>query len=156
MRILGIDPGYDRLGIAILERTATSEQFVYGACVQTSASLPFAERLSLVGDAITECIYKHTPAHVALEQVFFNTNQKTAMDVAAVRGVIMYLAHAHALPVFEYTPPQIKTAVTGSGRANKREVMHMLYHLSKLPEKKRLDDEYDAIAVALTHSAVHR
>lgn len=155
MRILGIDPGYDRLGLAVVEQHRQGEQLVSSTCAQTDSALPFAKRLGIVGDTLAAYIRDHAPEHVALENVFFNTNQKTAMDVAAVRGVIIYLAHAHALPVYEYTPPQIKTAIAGNGRASKHDVMHMLHRLITLPEKKRLDDEYDAIAVALTHSAIH-
>jgi len=78
------------------------------------------------------------------------------MDVAAVRGVILYVGRLHNLEIFEYTPPQIKSAVGGSGRANKKEIASMLHHLIDINKEIRLDDEYDAIAVALTHSAIHR
>tara|TARA_B100000745_G_scaffold300609_2_gene255968 strand:+ start:144 stop:611 length:468 start_codon:yes stop_codon:yes gene_type:complete len=155
MRILGIDPGYDRLGISILEKKG-DETLVYSSCFQTDSALPFHERLFLVGERIQEVIQEFSPDHLAFENVYFNTNQKTAMDVAAVRGVLMYLARKNDLDVFEYTPPQIKSAVGGNGRASKREVQTMIHHLVDISHEIPLDDEYDAIAVALTHSACVR
>lgn len=156
MRILGIDPGYERLGLAIIEKTTGKETLVYSECFQTDASLPFHERLLLVGEALSRVITEYSAEHLALENVYFNTNQKTAMDVAAVRGVALYIGRSFGLETFEYTPPQIKSAVGGSGRADKKEVAAMLHHLIDINKEIRLDDEYDAIAVALTHSAIHR
>jgi len=156
MRIIGIDPGYERLGIGIIEKSSEKETFIHSECFQTNANLPYHERLFLIGEHLSNIIGEHKPSHLALENVFFNTNQKTAMDVAAVRGVILYIGRLHALDIFEYTPPQIKSAVAGSGKASKQNVATMIEHLMSIPLKKRLDDEYDAIAVALTHSAIHR
>ncbi len=157
MRILGIDPGYERLGIAIIEKTETSKEIlVHSECFRTQPSAPFQERLHALGVHLSELMRSHTPHHVALENIFFNTNQKTALDVGAVRGVILYVSGQHSLPVFEYTPPQIKVAITGNGRASKKDVETMVHRLVALDTTSRLDDEYDAIAVALTHSAVHR
>ncbi len=156
MRIIGIDPGYERLGIAVVEKTNGKELLIHSECFQTDSKLPFHERLLLLGVQLEKVITTHEPVHLALENVFFNTNQKTAMDVAAVRGVILYVGRLHNLEIFEYTPPQIKSAVGGSGRANKKEIASMLHHLIDINKKIRLDDEYDAIAVALTHSAIHR
>ena len=156
MRILGIDPGYERLGLAVIEKGSGKETLIHSECFQTDAKLSFHERLHLLGIAIDRVITEHNPEHVALENIFFNTNQKTAMDVAAVRGVIIYLGRTHNLETFEYTPPQIKAAVGGSGRASKKEVATMLHHLIDINKEIRLDDEYDAIAVALTHSSIHR
>ena len=156
MRIIGIDPGYERLGISVIEKTTGKELLIHSECFQTSAKLSFHERLHLVGDAIQRVITEHAPIHMAIENVFFNTNQKTAMDVAAVRGVLLYVGRANGLETFEYTPPQIKSAVAGSGRASKQDITTMLHHLIKIEKKIKLDDEYDAIAVALTHSAIHR
>lgn len=156
MRILGIDPGYERLGLAVVEKTSGKETLVHSECFQTDAKLPFPERLELVGDAIERVIKEHGPEHLALENVYFNTNQKTAMDVAAVRGVILYVGRKNNLKLFEYTPPQIKSAIAGSGRGSKKDVIAMVHHLVVINKEIRLDDEYDAIAVALTHSAIHR
>lgn len=156
MRIIGIDPGYERLGIAIIEKGTGKETLVHSECFQTDASLPFHERLHKVGKRIEALIAEHSPEHLALENIFFNSNQKTAMDVAAVRGVLLYIGNSLGLKTFEYTPPQIKSAVGGSGRADKKAVASMIHNLIDINKKIRLDDEYDAIAVALTHSAIHR
>ncbi len=155
MRIIGIDPGYDRLGISILEKEK-GETLLHSECFQTDSKLSFHERLLLVGERIQELIQEFSPEHMAFENVYFNNNQKTAMDVAAVRGVLIYLGKKNSLETFEYTPPQIKSAVGGSGNAGKQEVETMIHHLVKIEKKIRLDDEYDAIAVALTHSACVR
>jgi len=156
MRIIGIDPGYERLGIAVVEKENGKESLIHSECFQTDTKLSFHERLQLLGEQLENVIKKHKPEHLALENIFFNTNQKTAMDVAAVRGVILYVARSNGLETFEYSPPQIKSAVGGSGRADKKEVAAMLHHLIDINKKISLDDEYDAIAVALTHSAIHR
>ncbi|MAZ67250.1 crossover junction endodeoxyribonuclease RuvC [bacterium] len=156
MRILGVDPGYDRLGIAVIEKSNGKEELVYSECFETDSGLPFSERLSLVGTTLERIVAKHSPHHVALESVYFNTNKKTAMDVAAVRGVVLYIGERRKLEVFEYTPPQIKLAVAGAGRGSKEDVISMLHHLVDIKKEILLDDEYDAIAVALTHSAIHR
>ena len=156
MRTLGIDPGYERLGIAVVEKTKQGEKLVYSECFQTLATEDFPTRLEQVGEAIARVIRDHSPEHLALESVYFNTNQKTAMDVAAVRGVALYLGKTHNLSVHEYTPPQIKVAVAGNGRASKKDVTTMVHRLVAINKEIRLDDEYDAIAVALTHNAIHK
>jgi len=152
MRIIGIDPGYDRLGIAVIEKEK-SETLLHSECFQTNKHSPFVERLAALGTHLISLIEKYNPQDIAIENVFFNTNQKTAMDVAAVRGVIMFIAHTRGIPVHEYTPPQVKVAITGNGRASKNDVACMLTHLVVLPDRRRFDDEDDAIAVALTHAA---
>ncbi|QSH39172.1 crossover junction endodeoxyribonuclease RuvC [Candidatus Kaiserbacteria bacterium] len=156
MRIIGIDPGYERLGIAIIEKDTGKEILVHSECFQTDAALPFHQRLHKVGERIEALVSEYSPKQLALENVFFNTNQKTAMDVAAVRGVLLYVGKSLNLETFEYTPPQIKSAVGGSGRADKKAVASMIHNLIDINKEIRLDDEYDAIAVALTHSAIHR
>ena len=156
MRILGIDPGYERLGIAVIEKSGSKETLIHSECFQTPKEYTFHKRLGMLGEALTRVITQHHPEHLAIENVYFNTNQKTAMDVAAVRGVVLYLGVHHTLETFEYTPPQIKTAVAGNGRADKKDVIAMVHNLIAIDKTIRLDDEYDAIAVALTHSAIHR
>ena len=156
MRIIGIDPGYERLGIAVIENVTGTETLLYSECFQTDAKLPISERLLLIGNHLQEIIKEYSPEHLASEHIFFNTNQKTAIDVAAVRGILLYIAKANNVEVFEYTPPQIKVAVGGNGRADKKAITGMVHHLIKITKDIKLDDEYDAIAVALTHSAIHR
>ena len=151
MKILGIDPGYDRVGIAIIEKSGKNKEvLIYSECFQTSSKDSFYTRLEQVGGAISGIIKKYSPSALAIESLFITKNQKTAMRVSEARGVIMYEAIKSGLSVYEYTPLQIKVAVTGHGGSDKAQVMKMIPLLVKLSAKKTLDDEYDAIAVALT------
>ena len=153
MRVLGIDPGFGRVGIAILEKNGPAEILLYSECFSTEAGLGFPERLKAVGQKISEVVKKFKPQVAAIEQIFFNTNAKTALNVAEARGVIVYEILSRGIEVFEYTPLQVKMAITSFGHANKRQIIEMLKMLLVLPPKKYLDDEYDAIAVALTFLA---
>ena len=153
MRILGIDPGYERLGIALIEGSRGKEKLIYSECFKTSATLSFAERLLLIGKKIEALIKTYNPNTLAIENLFLQSNQKTAMRVAEVRGAILYLARARGLVVAEYTPLQIKSAIVGYGKGDKHQVASMVAKLIKVPIRKVLDDEYDAIAIALTASA---
>lgn len=153
MRILGIDPGYDRLGLAVVEKSGSDETLMYSDCFETDSSLSFHDRLQLVGVEIENVISSYTPEHLGIENVFFNTNQKTAMHIGEVRGAILYIAGQNDLGIFEYTPPQIKAAIAGTGRGTKKDVINMLHRLIEINKDIKHDDEYDAIAVALTHSA---
>lgn len=151
MRILAIDPGYNRLGIAVLEKLPRQkETLLYSACVETQKTLPHAERLLKIADETRKVIDTFKPEAVAIETLFLATNQKTVMPVAEARGAILVEAARARLSVYEYSPLQIKIAVTGYGKSEKREVMKMVKKLIVLPSGKRLDDEYDAIAVGLT------
>lgn len=156
MIILGIDPGYERLGVAILEKKKGKEELLFSDCIKTSAKIPFQERLFIIGQELEKVIKKWQPDVTAIEKLFFTTNQKTAMQVSEVRGLIIYLAMLYKSEVREFTPLEIKTAVVGYGKAEKRQVEHMVKTILKLKEKKRYDDETDAIACALTCSAVIR
>jgi len=168
MKILGIDPGYERLGIAILEKPARSafsttdaggdkkskkEELLFSECFKTSVKLEFPERLLLLGKKIEEIIKKHKPDVLSIETLFFTTNQKTAMHVAETRGVIIYEAKKSNLQIFEISPLQVKIATTGYGKASKDQVMKMVKTLIQMDKTKKSDDELDAIAIALTASA---
>ncbi|HEX8993832.1 MAG TPA: crossover junction endodeoxyribonuclease RuvC [Candidatus Paceibacterota bacterium] len=150
MRILAFDPGFERLGTAVLEKTSGRETLIHSSCIRTPKELPFSERLQLLGQATEALIAEHAPKAVALESLYFENNAKTAINVAAVRGILSYIAAVHHLPVYEYTPLQVKIAVTGYGKSDKAAVAAMVPRLIALPERKRLDDEIDAIAVGLT------
>jgi crossover junction endodeoxyribonuclease RuvC len=150
MRILGIDPGFERLGIAILEKTGNKEQLLFSECFKTSSKLGFSERLEFIGEEIRKILKRYKPEILAIETLFLNTNQKTAMRVAEARGVVLYECRKAGLKTFEASPPQIKTAVTGYGRASKEQIIKMVRILIKLAKAKTSDDELDAIAVALT------
>ena len=158
MRILGIDPGYERLGIAILEKNKNNkcEQVIFSECFKTSAKLEFPERIKLIGEEVQKIIKKYKPEVLSIETLFLNTNQKTVMQVAEVRGVVLYEAVCHGLKIFEASPPQIKIATTGYGRANKEQIMKMVKILVNIDKSKQSDDELDAIAIALTGLACLR
>lgn len=152
MIILGIDPGYERLGIAILEKDKADkkERVLYSECFKTSAKLDFSERLLLIGQKVKEIIKEYSPEVLAIETLFLNTNQKTVMHVAEARGVILYEAISTGLKIFEASPPQIKMATTGYGAASKEQIIKMVKLLVDIDKSKKSDDELDAIAIALT------
>lgn len=152
MRIISIDPGYERLGIAILEKDK-KESLLFSECFKTKADIPFVERLELVGREVARVIAEYEPTALAIENLFIETNQKTAMRVAEVRGAILYQARLSGLQVYEYTPLQVKVAVTGYGKATKNQVVLMVKKLISGAESIKQDDEMDAIAVGLTHFA---
>jgi crossover junction endodeoxyribonuclease RuvC len=152
--ILGVDPGYDRCGFALISKNpGVRERLLYSHCFTTSAKLPFAERLLLVGAEYERLLALYTPQICALEKVYFTSNQKTAMHVAEVRGVLIYLTVRTKTVLCEYGPNEVKVAIAGDGGASKRQVMDMIPRLIAIPEGIQYDDEYDAIAVALTASA---
>jgi len=155
MRIIGIDPGYERIGIAVIEKKK-GDELLFSTCLITDRKETSSERLLAIGKVVADAIAAYEPDALAIETLFFNSNQKTVMLVAAARGVIMYEAARHGIKVLEYTPLQVKNATTGYGRAEKRQVIHMVEQLIEIPQGKRLDDEYDAIAIALTASASER
>ncbi|HNW71404.1 MAG TPA: crossover junction endodeoxyribonuclease RuvC [Candidatus Paceibacterota bacterium] len=151
MRILGIDPGYERLGVAVLEKNKTNkEEVLYSECFKTKSSLDFSERLKLIGEEIKSVIKKYKPEILSIETLFLNTNQKTVMKVAEARGVVIYECKNAGLKIFEASPPQIKMATTGYGRADKEQIIKMVKILVKIDNSKTSDDELDAIAIALT------
>lgn len=152
MRILGIDPGFERLGVAILEKNKKidKERVVFSECFKTSSKLDFGERLHLIGEEVRKIIKKYKPEVLAIETLFLNTNQKTVMRVTEARGVAIYEAARAGLSVFEASPLQIKMATTGYGRADKIQVMKMVKILVEIEKSKTSDDELDAIAIALT------
>ena len=154
MKIISIDPGYERVGIGILEKeTGGKETVLHSECFQTSKDLPHHERLQLIGARLSELIKEYGPESLAIETLFFNTNQKTAMMVAEARGMMTYECARLGLAVHEFTPLQIKVAVSGHGRSDKKAVIKMIPLLVKLPHTPKYDDEYDAIAVGLTFFA---
>lgn len=157
MRIIAVDPGYERLGVAVLERKLHgSEEVLFSSCLRTEKTQEHEKRLAAIGRGIAKIIAEYKPEVLAIERLFLVTNQKTAMAVSEARGVIFHEAAKQNLSVREYTPLQIKIAVTGYGRSDKRQVTEMVKRLVKLPPAKRLDDEYDAIAVGLTCFATIR
>lgn len=152
--ILGIDPGFDRMGICILEKEGNKETLLYSSCILTNKKNIFEARLQELGEGLASVIKKYKPTELAMEKLFFTKNQRTAIQVAEARGVVLYLASTHGLSVFEYSPPQVKLAIAGHGNATKDDISYMVPKILKQPlQKNLLDDELDAIAIALTHSA---
>jgi crossover junction endodeoxyribonuclease RuvC len=154
MKILGVDPGYDRCGLAVTERDARGRDSVLASgCITTSPNDAFEQRLLVVVQSFREWIVTHKPDVCVLERLYFTKNQKTAMRVAETRGALILAAHECGIPVHEYAPNQVKVAVTGNGRATKDQVMNMVQRITGVVGNSGFDDEYDAIAVALTASA---
>jgi crossover junction endodeoxyribonuclease RuvC len=151
MKLFSIDPGFERVGMAIIEHNKSKKDtLVYSTCFKTSAKIPFPERLGAIGEEVEKIIKKYKPEVLAIEKLYFTTNQKTVMGVSEARGAIIYCASHQGLKIFEYTPPQIKVAVTGYGRADKNMVMTMIPKLIDMNIPTNSDDELDAIAVGLT------
>jgi len=174
VRILAIDPGFGRMGVAVIEHTKGGQKplVTYSTCVTTNPKDEFGKRLKEIGEVLENVIKKYKPEVLAIEKLFFSTNQKTALQVAEARGVVVYEASRHNLSIFEYTPIQIKAAVSGYGRATKDQVIYMIPNLvdfkdrkiptssrtpdfgkAKIGTKKASDDEFDAIAIGVTHIA---
>jgi crossover junction endodeoxyribonuclease RuvC len=156
MIVLGIDPGYGRCGMAILERESGKDKLLFSDCVETQADAEFVFRLSEIVSRCGNLIEQYAPSALAIEKLYFNANQKTAMRVAEARGALIECATEHGVEVFEYTPAQVKNATSGSGRADKKQIAAMLHLLIKIEKPIRRDDEYDAIAIALAHLSYAR
>lgn len=147
-RIIAIDPGYDRLGVAIF----SGKDLEHSECFSPSTKT-FTERLVEIRKHLHDLIQKYNPEVLAIETLFFSVNKKTALKVAEARGVILMICAEHNLSIYEYSPQEIKTAVTGVGNADKKAVAEMVGRLVSLGDSKRIDDEIDAIAVGITHQA---
>ena len=160
MIIIGIDPGYDRLGVAVIEKSSSKkptvkgkEILIFSDCITTSAKSSIYERFKYIGAQICATLDKYKPDALAIETLFITKNQKTAMRVSEVRGIIIYEALKRDITVSEYSPMEIKMAITSDGTSDKSRMMKMIPLLIEMKSPATLDDEYDAIAVALTHSA---
>jgi crossover junction endodeoxyribonuclease RuvC len=154
MRVLAFDPGFERLGVAVVEKGPPAgggkEVVVHSECLRTGAALPFNERLAILGTAVEALIQTFKPDAMALEEIFFGKNAKTGVQIAEVRGMLTHIGLQKGLVVYGYTPLEVKIAITGYGKSDKRAVALMVPRLVSLPKRARLDDEMDAIAVGLT------
>lgn len=148
MRVLAIDPGFDRMGMAVVEGDPSKPQVVWSECVIPPKGEP-RERLARVHEAAAEAIHRYAPDLLAIESLYFTKNVSTGIGVAEARGAILAAAGGRGLPVREYSPQQVKLAVTGYGAADKKAVAAMVPRLVKLDARKRLDDELDAIALGI-------
>lgn len=158
MVILGIDPGVAIVGYGVVECVSGNFRCLEYGCITTPAHTLLEDRLSEIYDGMTELIARHRPDCMSVEELFFNNNQKTAVDVAQARGVILLAANKAHLPIYEYTPLQVKSAVVGYGRAEKQQVMYMVRQYLRMKETPKPDDAADAIAIAICHgsTAMHK
>lgn len=156
MKIIAVDPGYERLGVAILERVNTKDSLLFSECFMTDKKLSHGERLAHVGIELERLIDEHKPEALAIETLFFSKNTKTALQVAEARGVILHVAARKGLAVQEFSPAEIKIAVTGYGKSDKDQVMAMVPRLINITKPIKYDDEYDAIAAGITFFAHYR
>lgn len=152
MIILGIDPGYAIVGWGVIEYTANRFGIIDYGAVTTQAGTPFNDRLKAVYDGIDSIMKRYSPEALSIEKLFYNTNAKTVIDVAQARGVINLAAVQNNIPIFEYTPLQVKQSVVGYGRAEKKQVQEMTRVILKLAKIPKPDDTADALAMAICHA----
>lgn len=152
MRILGIDPGIGRTGWGMITVHGTTCKVQSYGCIETTKETSIGDRLEAIYNELTRIINEYHPTALAIEELFFNTNVKTAMVVGQARGVVLLTATQHNIPISIYTPLQVKIAVTGYGRAEKQQVGHMVKSLLGLSVIPKPDDTADALAIALTHA----
>ena len=152
MIILGIDPGYAIVGVGVIDFDGNKFKVIDYYAITTKADMAFENRLKVIYDGVNEVIAKYKPQHMAIEELFFNDNAKTAIHVGQARGVIVLAAVNNGVGVFEYTPLQVKQAVVGYGRADKLQVQQMTKALLNLNAIPKPDDVADALAIALCHA----
>jgi len=156
MIVIGIDPGLARLGYGVLRAEKNTISSIDYGCLQTPAQMPAGERLLLQYNGVSALLDKYHPECLALEKLFFTKNVTSAMGVSEVRGVILLAAQQRQILVVEYTPNQVKQAITGSGRADKHQVQGMICRLLHLDEVPQPDDAADGLSIALCHIHVMR
>lgn len=152
MIILGIDPGFARLGYGVIDYTNGKYKVLEYGTITTPAHTELAERLKKINYDLNEVISKYKIDVASIEELFFNTNSKTAIHVAEARGVILYTLSAANIQICEYTPLQVKQALVGYGRADKHQIMEMVKKNLKLKTMPKLDDTADALALAICHT----
>ena len=152
MRILGIDPGYAIVGFGIIEHERNSFRTVGYGAITTKAGIELSRRLEIIYDDLNNVIQKYSPDVMAIEKLFYNTNAKTAIEVCEARGVTLLAAQKNFLPIFEYTPLQVKQSLVGYGRADKKQVQEMTKSFLNLNEIPKPDDTADALAIAVCHA----
>jgi len=148
-KILAIDPGYDRCGVAIVEEVSGKPVVTFSACITSDKGDEQYMRLASIFKQLEALVEEHRPRHLAIETLFFSVNKKTAIKVAEARGAILTLAGLHKLSLIELSPQAIKIAMTGVGNASKEQIKKMVSLTVTLPKNSRLDDEIDAIALGV-------
>ena len=152
MRIMGIDPGVATIGFGVVDSEDGKQRLVQCGVITTPAHTSLADRLSQIYDDLSELIKLFRPDAVSVEELFFNTNITTGIAVAHGRGVILLACRRAGVRIYEYTPLQVKQAVVGYGRAEKKQVMEMVKRICRLPAPPKPDDAADAVALALCHA----
>ncbi|RJQ24702.1 crossover junction endodeoxyribonuclease RuvC [Candidatus Parcubacteria bacterium] len=152
MKVFGVDPGIARTGWGVIEVQGSNLKAKNYGCVETEAGTVVQERLKEIYKSVLKTIKTHKPDVLAIEELFFNTNAKTALIVGQARGVILLAASEVNIPVAVYTPLQVKMALTGYGRAEKNQIGQMVKTILKLSEIPKPDDTADALAIAMTHA----
>jgi len=155
-KILGIDPGTAILGWGLIEKQGSKIIPLKYGCVETTSDQPMPERLAKIYKVLSDIIERERPDHVAVEEIFYFKNEKTIITVAQARGVAVVCAENHGLPVYEYTPLQVKQALTGYGRADKNQVQEMVKITCSLDHRPKPDDAADALAVAICHAQTNQ
>ncbi|HSV94848.1 MAG TPA: crossover junction endodeoxyribonuclease RuvC [Spirochaetia bacterium] len=155
MKVLGIDPGTGRVGWGIVNHKKGVDSLVEYGCFETKIKSELPERLLKINIFLQKLIKEHKPDILAVESLFFATNVKTAFDVGAARGVILLAGEESKLPIFQYTPLQVKSSLTGYGKAEKKQIQFMVTKILHLKETPKPDDAADAIAIALTYIFHH-
>jgi len=161
MAVLGIDPGYAIVGYGLVKKEGNSIKPLQYGVIRTAADIPIEQRLNEIYEDLTALIEAFKPESVAIEKLYFNTNEKTAINVSQARGVIILACTRAGIPIYEYTPLQVKMSVVGYGRAEKKQVQEMTRSILKLDKIPKPDDAADALAIAVCHahtagSVLHR
>jgi crossover junction endodeoxyribonuclease RuvC len=151
MIVIGIDPGLARVGYGVLEAKSDGAAPLQYGCIETAKELSSPVRLLQIYREMDAIFETYSPSEIAIEKLFFTKNVTSAMGVSEVRGIILLLAEQKGIPITEYTPNQVKQAVTGSGRADKRQVQEMIRRLLRLREIPQPDDAADGLSIALCH-----
>ncbi|MBR2404597.1 MAG: crossover junction endodeoxyribonuclease RuvC [Clostridia bacterium] len=156
MIILGIDPGFAIVGVGVIQYKGNKFRVIDYYAITTKAGLPLEQRLKMIYDGINDAIQKYKPDFMAIEELFFNNNAKTAIQVGQARGVVLLAAVNHGIGIYEYTPLQVKQSVVGYGRADKSQIQQMTKAILGLNEIPKPDDVADALAIAICHAHSHK
>ena len=152
MVVLGIDPGFGRVGYGIIDYTKNKYKVIEYGCISTEPNSDFPKRLKKIEQDLVEIISRYKIDASSIEELYFNTNSKTAIKVAEARGVILNTLETNNIPIYEYTPLQAKLAIVGYGRADKPQVKNMVKKFLNLEYMPKLDDTTDALAIAICHT----
>ena len=156
MIILGLDPGLATVGVGVIEKEGSKHKHIYHGAIRTPAKTPLSSRLLKIADDLESLILEFKPNLASIEKLFFNSNKTTAMDVSQARGVLILVLSRYNIPISGYTPIQVKSAVCGYGKAEKKQVQFMVQKLLNLPKKPTPDDAADGLALAICHAHSYR